>query len=217
MNKLQKAVYGLDDRTQLFEKLEVKRARWFFEKFHVTEWIKDGSKILDIGSGVGDITKLLCNGNKNTVIGVDRDDFRRKGNKNDVPNYFIRCDALCLPFSNNNFDYVTLFWTLHHVIDPVKVLAEAFRVLQENGSLIIVEDIALSQNNLNRTVLKLYDKIVNMEFMNHPHNNKTLDEWHEVIDSNFSVKNIEKTLLPSMWTFNLIQYGILRFKKIGSK
>jgi ubiquinone/menaquinone biosynthesis C-methylase UbiE len=42
-----------------------------------------------------------------------------------------------LPFANGTFDYVAIIITLCFVKDPIKVLAEARRVLKKNGKVII--------------------------------------------------------------------------------
>lgn len=49
----------------------------------------------------------------------------------------IEGDAMCLPFPQNRFDRVFANHMLYHVPDPAKATAEFWRVLRENGKLIV--------------------------------------------------------------------------------
>ena len=86
MNALQKGVYWLDRYTSIFKFVETRRAAWFVRRFSPQQWLSGNESILDVGCGVGDITRRMAMLTSGTVIGVDREDFRRKGVREEAPN-----------------------------------------------------------------------------------------------------------------------------------
>jgi 2-polyprenyl-3-methyl-5-hydroxy-6-metoxy-1,4-benzoquinol methylase len=49
----------LDKHTDLLVKLERNRAEWLHEKVPIHHWLDNSSRILDVGSGIGDIATKL--------------------------------------------------------------------------------------------------------------------------------------------------------------
>lgn len=97
------------------------------------QFIKKGSKILDLGCGPGIITKTLQEFFQAEILGIDIQDTRVA----DVP--FRIYDGFDLPFQDNEFDVVFISYVLHHTKDPERVLREAKRV--SKGRIIIYEDL----------------------------------------------------------------------------
>lgn len=107
--------------------------------------IANASSVLDIGCGDGQKTHLISQHVEQTV-GVDPDSKLIKEAKNKYTNkniaFYVAC-AEKLEFENACFSAVIFNESLHHVpIDKqINALKESFRVLQQNGTLIIVEPI----------------------------------------------------------------------------
>jgi len=95
-------------------------------------FIKEGSKILDLGCGSGIAAREFQDFFKAKVIGIDIRDNRL------VPIPFQIFDGKNLPFENDSFDIVLINYVLHHCEDPETLLREAKRVAKR---IIIFEDL----------------------------------------------------------------------------
>ncbi len=105
-----------------------------------------GSKILDIGSGFGNLTLEIARNNPNSkVYGIDlHDSLTNQAHMNaeilDVQNVEFRTgSAYALPFDGNSVDAATCFFMLHHLKDIKFALFEIKRVLKKGGLLTTVE------------------------------------------------------------------------------
>lgn len=115
---------------------------WFVAKRYFIDSILNPyknkiSKILDLGSGTGGLTKYM---NKyGNVIGIENYAYavklaRKRGliiKKDDINNYKL----------NNTFDLVTICDVLYHknIIDESKVLKQAYGSLKKGGYLLITD------------------------------------------------------------------------------
>ncbi|XOA43173.1 MAG: class I SAM-dependent methyltransferase [Candidatus Nealsonbacteria bacterium] len=97
------------------------------------DFIKSGSKILDLGCGPAIITKVFQNFFQAEIVGVDILDRRI------FPIPFKIINGKSLPFSGNNFDAVLIAYVLHHSQDPIVLLKEAKRVTKDK--IFIYEDL----------------------------------------------------------------------------
>jgi ubiquinone/menaquinone biosynthesis C-methylase UbiE len=95
-------------------------------------FIKEGSKILDLGCGSGICAKYFQDFFKAKVIGIDIRDNRL------VPIPFQIFDGKNLPFENDSFDVVLINYVLHHCQSPEELLKEAKRV---GKRIIVFEDL----------------------------------------------------------------------------
>lgn len=106
--------------------------------------IGEGSRVIDVGCGNGNAAIWLCRNSGAHVTGVDLSGVRIENavaSLEGVPELsgrlaFEKASATELPFADNTF---THFWsqaTIYHVPDKVKVLEEAYRVLQPGGMMI---------------------------------------------------------------------------------
>ncbi len=108
----------------------------------LVENLQENSKILDVGTAIGDYPKYLtekCNKNFE-VIGIDSSkNMINEAIKNAPKATFKVMDMRNLEFSSNSFDAIICFATLIHVddIEAIKILEKFDLLLKENGILII--------------------------------------------------------------------------------
>ncbi len=99
-------------------------------------------KILDIGCAGGffpnEVSKIFP---KSQIIGVDVYKNAISFAKKNHPHIsFYVADGHKLPFKTNTFDLVISYETIEHVVDPIKFLSEARRVLKPSGKALVVMD-----------------------------------------------------------------------------
>ncbi len=160
---------------------------WFGKIFHALTWHRSrtavsffesflpaSGRLLDIGTGTGHVAALLQKPQR-TVVACDIMDLLM------LPLSYVLCDGGCLPFQDSSFDAVLLITVLHHVLKTqhARFLREAVRVLKPGGTLVVMEDTYHNAFELEAT--KLFDSLMNGEFAGHPHANRTLSEWLELV------------------------------------
>ncbi len=116
---------------RLFSKIYQRAARKMC--FACQDFIKKGSKILDLGCGSAIVGNQFKKFFQAEVIGVDIMDRRI------IPLSFKIFDGKNLPFPENFFDVVLINYVLHHAQDPIALLKEAKRVSKDK--IIIFEDL----------------------------------------------------------------------------
>ena len=96
-----------------------------------------GKKILSLGCGIGNDLWHLVGGN--TVIGVD---YAISGlvvsESHGIPG--VACDLNfhpTLPFDDKTFDVVICKDILEHILEPLLILRDVYRILKDNGYVII--------------------------------------------------------------------------------
>lgn len=134
--------------------------RWYREKALQRAGLKKGQRILDVGAGTGVISLLAQNmvGKEGFVIAVDPsqsmlDIARNKGVKNTLLGLGEN-----LPFSDKEFDMITMGYALRHVSDLRILFKEYQRVLKPGGKILLLE-ITKPENRLGQFILKLYLKL----------------------------------------------------------
>lgn len=122
--------------------------------------------IIDIGAGTCNVAELLSEkGFLLQPVDVKNLSF--------VKNYQpIIFNGTTLPFLDNSFDSALLLDVLHHTSNPEQLLQEAKRVA---NSVLVMESV---YNCIPQKVLFLIiDSFLNMEFLNHPWNYRTDEQW----------------------------------------
>ena len=102
-------------------------------------------KVLDLGTGPGDIPFLLAQRSSiPSILGVDAAETmlalarpKAKSLGLEARVTFARADVKALPFADGSFDGVFSNTILHHIPEPVVFVREAARVLQKGGVLLI--------------------------------------------------------------------------------
>lgn len=148
--------------------------------------IKEGKKLLDIGSGSGqflyEMKKLGLD-----VYGIEPGKFDEKGNKKYGLN-IKNMDIKSAKYKKESFDIITLNHVLEHMSNPNETLQEIRRVLKKEGVLII------GVPNTNSLAFKIYGK-----------NWYQLDIPRHVI--NYSEKNLSFLLYKNEFKVKKIRYN----------
>ena len=106
----------------------------------------DAQRILDVGCGYGSFVLAARDAGLDAVgleltafeLGWARARLAEKRPTDDPSVVYVQGDAGALPFAEGQFDAVTLWNVLEHVPDGGQALAEAARVLRQDGSLFVL-------------------------------------------------------------------------------
>jgi ubiquinone/menaquinone biosynthesis C-methylase UbiE len=96
---------------------------------------KRRSKLLDLGCGMGQTSKLLSQIVDTT--GIDSSSVGIKIARKNVNGTFIVGDACKVPFNDEYFDYVVMKDVLEHIKNDEQAIKEARRILKKGGSLVL--------------------------------------------------------------------------------
>ncbi len=155
----------------------------------IRDYIKKGDSIIDIGCGSCYFASMLAE-KGHAVMPIDIRNYSLI--KGITP---VIYDGKKTEFKNKEFSVALLSNVLHHTCSPIELLKEAKRVSER---VIIIEDV------FNSMIGKLYtcavDSLLSLEFLNHPHSNKTDLEWKrtfrllkmKLIDSKNTFVDIQK-------------------------
>lgn len=114
--------------------------------------VPKGASILDVGTGDGQIAKMIgAEQPGTTVAGIDI----MKRPTTHIPVTLF--DGQVIPFDDNSFDVVSFVDVLHHTDDPQVLISEAARVARKA---VIIKD-HLSENALDHATLRLMDWVGN--------------------------------------------------------
>ena len=129
--------------------------------------INSNDKIIDVGSGTGDLTKIILKENKNALIySVDLNlemlnEAKKRFNEQQKKNIkFINANAENLPFENNFFDKYVISFCLRNITYVEKALLESFRVLKPGGIFYCLEFSAPTSSLVNKIYAKYKNKII---------------------------------------------------------
>lgn len=123
--------------------------------------LKNGEKLLDVGSGTGVIAKIAQDmvGDDGYVVALDPSEgMLGEAKKRGVKNTVIGLGE-DLPFEDNTFDYLTMGYALRHVNDLRQTFAEYRRVLKPGGKVLLLE-ITRPDPGLKYHLVKFYMKHV---------------------------------------------------------
>ncbi len=148
--------------------------------------IPRGSRILDLGGGWGFYAEpLKKRGHEHLVLDVVNPGYQ----KGPVVLY----DGFKIPFPDQSFDVTILVTMLHHVPDPQALFKEVRRVTRQK--VVVVEDLYRHAAGRFWTICR--DRILNVEFMSHPHQFRKDGEWREF----FKIAGFEVSSFKSFYTW----------------
>lgn len=122
---------------------------------------------LDIGCSDGMVTSTIGYGlgfNTNSIFATD---FIENKNPPDSPISFKSFNGIKLNYPNNNFDFVTLFQIMHHIVNLDMILEELARVCNPKAIVIIREHdlgFILNLQPLNNDLYKLENALYDIVF-----------------------------------------------------
>jgi demethylmenaquinone methyltransferase/2-methoxy-6-polyprenyl-1,4-benzoquinol methylase len=104
----------------------------------------EGSRVLDVACGTGDLSLVLAGAGAGQVVGLDfcrpmLEVARRKAADSSRAIPFVEGDALSLPFADETFDAVTIAFGLRNLAGVAEGLRELRRILRPGGRLAILE------------------------------------------------------------------------------
>ena len=135
----------------------------------VSPYLNKDELILDIGPASCTVTEtLIKQGLK--VFPADIENFSIVDAV--LPTIY---DGHKLPFKDNQFGTSLILFVLHHTPDPAEVLVEAKRVSKR---ILVFEDIVTSPTH--KSLTAALDSLVNLEFFDQPHTNKSDQEWRSL-------------------------------------
>ena len=105
--------------------------------------IKEGMKVIDLGSGTGVITKLLYNKTKTPITSIDVSDkmleIQRKKIK---PNEARILNMDFYDFNETGYDYIVIYNAYPHFMDVEELKNKFFNVLKEKGRFAIIHSLS---------------------------------------------------------------------------
>lgn len=107
-------------------------------------------------------------------------------------------DGSNFPFESQKFDSAIIITVLHHTKNPETIIREALHVCQ---NLVIIEDVI--KNKVHKLITSIWDSLLNLEFFNHPHSNKSDLEWRQIFEN----LGLEIISTQKKWSF-LFMYQI---------
>ncbi len=135
----------------------------------IKPYISKTDKLLDIGSGTGDVAYLLQKVGYN-VTPLDVADFH--GPRLLETTIY---DGVTMPFADKTFDKALLLMVMHHTPNPEVILKEALRVAKE---LVVIETSYVGK--LDRAWTIISDTIGNLRLEAFWESYKTDKEWREL-------------------------------------
>lgn len=174
---------NLLQKSRLFGKVNSKiidyRSKGLIKKFE--QYLNKNDAILDVGSGDCRVCEIL----KEKGYNVAPLDVKNLSCCDKVKPALY--DGKKMPFKGNTFNVALILTVLHHTPNPVEIIKEAKRVSKR---VIIIEDIY--RNKIHKYLTNFLDSLYNLQFIGHPHSNKTDKEWQSLFERlGLEIKDVE--------------------------
>lgn len=185
-----------ENRAKLAKNIGERRAEdmWRMTKEILKKYINSDESILDVGTGLGQTTRVFAE-----KLGLD---FKRVfsldiGNilqeEKLKPGYSL-AKGEALPYKNEVVDAVLLTDMLHHLEEEKThnqrmVIEEAIRITKQGGHVVVIEnllrsDLSEEENETYKKRLFWFDNTFNsLEESQNPHSNRSLEDWKALMIS----------------------------------
>jgi len=134
-------------------------------------WLTFMGRHIEIGSGPGSVLDVM----RRLNYDVDGLDIRDSSFREDLRPVLYNGDKM--PFHHKAYDTALLPTILHHTPDPEHIILEAARISKR---LIIIEDVY--DGPVMGWLTKRFDSLMNLEFIGHPHSNRTDKDWQATFE-----------------------------------
>lgn len=160
-----------------------------------------GIKILDIGCFTGDFLEIL-NEKGADVYGLELQDRAVEIANMKLPGRVYKADVMSNDFPALEFDVVSLFGLIEHVVDPIKLLKRSSELLKKDG--LIILQTPDSNSFMAKIMGKYWPPYAPIEHI-HLFTRKSLElKLHELGFKNISIIPHYKKL-PIKYVFNMLQ------------
>ena len=147
---VQKMFTRIADRYDLMNRVMTggQDVRWRKQVIQLTK-LNKGDYLLDIGTGTGDLARdAFAQCPQANVVAADFTlEMMRVGKRSGELN-FSSADTLHLPFCDSSFNAVISGFLMRNVIDLPKALQEQYRVLKNDGRVVVLETTRPKKNIL---------------------------------------------------------------------
>ena len=99
-------------------------------------WVGAGKRLLDLGCRDGNLTQYYASGNRVTGVDIDRQALALASDRLGIATVWLDLNRESLPFDDGSFDVVVAGELLEHLLDPISVVHEVYRVLAPGGMFI---------------------------------------------------------------------------------
>lgn len=138
-----KYVHGYDEKENI--RLQ-DQAATLIDLLHSDTFFPVGSKVLEVGCGIGAQTVTLaknCPQAHITAIDISQtsvNQARKKVNSLGFTNvHFQQADIFALPFETNSFDHIFVCFVLEHLPEPVNALNILKKYIKPGGTITVIE------------------------------------------------------------------------------
>lgn len=195
---LENEAMAVKEESVAYQKVVKIYTRWLqlpFVNLALKKIPNTGGKILDVGSGTGEIVITLAKKNpalkiyaldlSPTMMAIAKENAEREGVADRI--IFVDGDAKRLPFPDAYFDLVISHNFLHHIEDPQIVFAEMKRVVKKNSD-ILIRDL----RRPSKFILKLFVAIFGL-----PYDRLMKKLYQDSMYASFTIKEVKKLLNES--------------------
>jgi len=162
-----------------------RKAKLFYRLYGLPSVEETATKVLDIGCGSGYTLAMLKE--LNPLVETYGVDIIKA---NDLPSfikfYKVDLEKESLPFNDESFDFVMCRGVIEHVLNPLNIFNESFRVLKKGGKLHVLTEnwtsilVPSTSNKFTAHTTNFYDDYTHIR----PYTKKSLERMFKT--SNFS-------------------------------
>ena len=168
------------------------------------------STVVDVGCSAGVLAQNFEN-----YVGLDLSEDLENVAKDNPAKFFVRADAMQMPFVDNCFDSFVSRHLLEHTPTPRKVLSELKRVCRSGGVLELpVKEFPFLFDPLNFTLQKMKKQPKKFGIYGFGHQRVfATKEWDEIITSTFKIKDSVKLCRGAFYNLICLFENILFSRK----